>query len=93
MSKGVPVDAPVNLLRDLLGVVCFACGKRKGCGKSLCRNCFFSLPVPARNALYNRMGEGYEEAYADALRLLPGGSRGSVAGRRPRSQPRLPGIF
>jgi hypothetical protein len=37
---------------------------------TLCRQHYYALPNPMRKALYNRVGEGYEEALAAALDYL-----------------------
>ena len=37
---------------------------------SFCVECCFELPASMRRALYRRFGEGYEEAYAAAVKRL-----------------------
>lgn len=62
-----------ELIDELLGTVC-RCGNPKGARKTFCGACYYRLPPPVRNALYRRIGEGYEDAYAQATALLGGGS-------------------
>jgi hypothetical protein len=57
------------LLIELIGKKC-RCGAAKGKGKTFCQRCYFSLPQNLREALYRRIGEGYEEAYAQAVAVL-----------------------
>lgn len=56
-------------LADLLLTTC-ACGAAKPSRKSHCRSCYFKLPLDMRAALYNKIGSGYEEAYAASLAFL-----------------------
>ena len=46
------------------------CGKQKKSGFSFCYNCYKSLPFEMQNALWKRIGHGYEEAYEEAFRFL-----------------------
>lgn len=46
------------------------CGKPKVAHQSFCRACYYSLPRTMQHALYNRFGEGYEEAYEQACQHL-----------------------
>ncbi|HWC91353.1 MAG TPA: hypothetical protein VG433_16905 [Pirellulales bacterium] len=59
-----------DLLASLASVQCPACGGLKAKSNSLCRPCYYKLPNVMRNALYRRMGEGYEPAMKDALARL-----------------------
>jgi hypothetical protein len=59
----------VRLVRELEGKKCF-CGARKAPMATFCSNDYFALPKPMRDALYNRIGEGYEEAVSDARKYL-----------------------
>lgn len=60
-----------ELIRELGGGVC-RCGKQKRRRQTFCRACYYSLPHTMRRALYNLVGEGYEQAYqAAAERLGP----------------------
>jgi len=56
----------LDLIRELRGNVC-RCGKPKQPKQTFCRKCYFSLPEEKRQALYSRVGEGYAEAYEDAI--------------------------
>lgn len=53
----------------LLSIRC-QCGSRKNTGKSFCWPCFASLSKPMRQNLYKRIGEGYEQAFDEALARL-----------------------
>lgn len=59
----------LQMLRILGGTQC-ACGKKKGEKMSHCRKCYYQLNPEERKALYNRVGEGYEEAYLHSLEVL-----------------------
>lgn len=48
------------------------CGRAKQPRQSFCRTCFYHLPKLLRARLYKRVGEGYEEAYAEARAILKG---------------------
>ena len=54
---------------ELLSEECF-CGRTKKSKMSLCYTCYKSLPKDKKQALYQRMGDGYEEAYDDAIEWL-----------------------
>jgi hypothetical protein len=60
-----------DLFKELMGTVCI-CGRRKRTKETFCGSCYRSLPRPMQLALYRRMGSGYEEAYAAAVRTLKG---------------------
>ena len=51
---------------DFNSEVCSACGGRKRKLNSFCRNCYHMLPARMKHALYQRFGEGYEEAFKAA---------------------------
>jgi ribosomal protein L40E len=57
-------------LEELLGTTCKGCGGTKPSGMSHCRKCYFKLPKANRGALYRRIGQGYEAAYAESLEIL-----------------------
>lgn len=63
-------DETEEALLDLGGTVCRGCGGVKRRSMSHCRRCYFALPRPMRAALYRRVGEGYEKAYAASLAWL-----------------------
>lgn len=46
------------------------CGLSKDKGVTFCRHCYFSLPATYQRALHRKLGEGYTEAYAAAVRYL-----------------------
>jgi len=56
-------------IKELLSEEC-ACGKEKKSGFSFCYRCYKSLPNVMRRDLYQRVHEGYEEAYDNALEYL-----------------------
>lgn len=58
-----------GLVKELVGAVC-RCGAPKNGAHTFCGKCYFALPLNRRQALYQSIGEGYEEAYAAALAVL-----------------------
>lgn len=62
--------AQVELIESLAGEDCPGCLGRKGRRKSFCSRCYFKLPKPIRTALYNPVGNGYEDAHAAAMKHL-----------------------
>lgn len=46
------------------------CGEYKARGKSVCPACWKRLPRDLQVDLYSRMGDGYEEAYEAAVKVL-----------------------
>ncbi|MEO0966303.1 MAG: double zinc ribbon domain-containing protein [Planctomycetota bacterium] len=58
------------LIRSLRGRLCPACGKVKRAGQTVCPACWRKLPPAFREPLYDRVGEGYEQAFTDAMRSL-----------------------
>lgn len=46
------------------------CGRTKQRGRALCAICFFKLPNDIKTSLYKPLGEGFEEAYEEALSFL-----------------------
>lgn len=56
-------------IREFRGNEC-TCGKTKRPGSAFCYTCFMKLPYTYRMATYQRMGEGYEEAYENAVQWL-----------------------
>lgn len=55
---------------DFKGTVCAACGNEKRQHHSFCHRCFFFLPRNLKYDLYRRFGDGYEQAFRDALDWL-----------------------
>lgn len=58
-----------ELLAELVGTTC-RCGARKVARQTFCRAHYFRLPAGMRNALYDGMGQGYEDAYGRAAEFL-----------------------
>jgi hypothetical protein len=56
-------------LQELNSEEC-ACGAWKKKRLSFCYTCYRALSKDMQKDLYQRMGEGYEEAYDDAIRWL-----------------------
>ena len=46
------------------------CGRPKKSGHSFCFKCYRSLPGHMQTDLYQRIGDGYEEAYDAAVNWL-----------------------
>lgn len=59
-----------TLVNSLRCCTCPACRRIKKPAQTLCGACYKKLPAPKRRALYNRVGEGYEQAVADAFNTL-----------------------
>ncbi len=57
------------LVAELQGTAC-RCGASKKAKQTFCRACYFALPKGQREALYHRVGNGYEAAYAAAILTL-----------------------
>lgn len=62
-------EEQIRILRELGGVKCF-CGKKKTANQSFCVGHYIALPVEMKRAMYKRVGEGYEAAYADARQFF-----------------------
>lgn len=60
------MNRTLELVQELRGDVC-CCGESKMEGESFCHACYYSLPRAKRAALYRRIGQGYEQAYTDAV--------------------------
>lgn len=59
-----------EIVSDLLGTVCRTCGGSKRARMSHCLGCFMRLPKSMRDALYRRIGQGYEQAYRESNTFL-----------------------
>lgn len=46
------------------------CRKTKQRGRSLCYHCYQALPDDMKKDLYQKLGDGYEKAYDDAVSWL-----------------------
>jgi hypothetical protein len=64
----------LNLVRELRGSVC-RCGGVKNKGETFCKACYFALPRPMHQRLYDYVGDGYEEAYVAATQELDSSGR------------------
>jgi hypothetical protein len=60
-----------DLVAELKAPIC-RCGNKKANVKTFCTDCYWKLPPLMRMALYQRIGEGYEEARAKAVAYLVG---------------------
>lgn len=58
-----------EIFNSFISTVC-QCGKPKKSRMSHCRACYHALPPEAKKALYQRFGQGYEEAYRKSLEIL-----------------------
>lgn len=58
------------LISSLRSGVCPACGGAKKSAQTMCRSCYFKLPRMMRDALYDRVGAGYEQAFDEAMQRL-----------------------
>lgn len=63
------MKSAIELVEELGGTEC-QCGRTKKRSTTFCSKCFYSLPKDQQRALYRRLGDGYEEAYAVALATL-----------------------
>lgn len=63
-----------EMIESLRSTVCPGCDSDKPEGKSFCRRCYFSLPKQLRSDLYRRYGQGYQQAFIDAMAQLKGGA-------------------
>ena len=59
-----------DLIVSLASDTCPVCGRPKEPRQTLCRSDYFRLPRPIRVALYDRIGDGYEEAIQRAFGRL-----------------------
>lgn len=58
-----------EIIKEFGGLRC-RCGAVKMPRQTFCRRCYRLLPRDLGNALYRRVGEGYEDAYAAACAHL-----------------------
>lgn len=65
----------IRIVRELEGKKCF-CGAKKTVMQTFCKRDYFALPKHMRDALYNRVCDGYEEAYAEARKYLEAKAKG-----------------
>jgi hypothetical protein len=71
-SSGPIIDVqdvtPMQLVESLRRTVCPMCGDVKKAFQTLCVGDYRELPHGRKMALYDRLGEGYEEAVAAAFK-------------------------
>jgi hypothetical protein len=59
-----------EIIHNLGEEVCLSCGGKKQELMSFCKKDYFALPPRRRSALYRLVGEGYVDAFRDALKFL-----------------------
>jgi predicted amidophosphoribosyltransferase len=59
-----------TLKSSLMGDLCPICGKSKRPAQTLCPHCYSKLPLTLRRKLYDRIGQGYEQAIEAAMKHL-----------------------
>ncbi len=62
------------LWEEFKGTRC-QCGQLKKAFKSFCWDCYRALPKAKQQALFQRFGAGYEQAYEAALETLGCGTK------------------
>jgi hypothetical protein len=67
-AQSKAMDA-MQSVQELKSEVC-RCGNEKKRGQSFCLSCYRSLPPGLKKALYNRVGDGYEQSYTLACKTL-----------------------
>lgn len=60
----------IQLVESLQSTTCPMCGGTKKPKQTACLMCYSELPSHLKRRLYCRIGEGYEEAFADAAVAL-----------------------
>lgn len=60
----------LKLIEKLQATTCEVCSKAKDTRKSFCRSCYRKLQPETKEALYRRIGAGYEDTHAQALKEL-----------------------
>lgn len=55
-----------DIWKEFRSTTCAVCGKPKKPNNGFCRSCYFSLPKAMQSAMWQRFGEGYEEAHCAA---------------------------
>lgn len=56
-------------VEELMSEECL-CGRPKRRHYSFCYRCYSALPGDMQKALYRRIGDGYEEAFEEAVKYL-----------------------
>jgi hypothetical protein len=75
MSSEITSDRRLEIVKSLRSGSCEGCGGFKRPGFSHCSKCYYKLSVQIRKRLYLRVGNGYEEAFEESLKVLKGGSK------------------
>ena len=70
MTKNQNIGSRKFYIDELRSEECLACGRPKKRGQSLCYHCYSSLPHHMQQALWQRIGDGYEEAFEEAVSWL-----------------------
>lgn len=72
MKLNLPLDSvtPRHLVASLASDLCPACGGNKSPSQTFCYRDYRRLPKVMQQALYNRLGNGYEQAVREAMRHL-----------------------
>lgn len=60
----------MRLIASLRSTRCPGCERLKPSKMSFCGACYRSLPDPLKQALYKRIGDGYEAAHAVAMKII-----------------------
>ena len=69
IKKEGPIKSKNFYYRELKSSECF-CGKSKKPRHSFCVGCYRELPRDKQKNLYQKIGEGYELAYEEAVKWL-----------------------
>lgn len=56
-----------DIFAAFAGTKCFACGGTKSRHNAFCKYCYQELPKALQNALWQRFGSGFEQAYMGCL--------------------------
>ena len=59
----------LKYFNEIRGVEC-QCGNFKRSKQTFCRSCYSKLPINMQNDLFKTIGDGYEEAYDQAVTFL-----------------------
>lgn len=68
VAQSKALDA-MEAIRELKSETC-RCGNDKKSGNSFCLDCYRKSPKAIQRALYNRVGDGYEQSYKLACDIL-----------------------
>lgn len=59
-----------SILAEFLGMICPSCNQLKQKNNAFCVSCYRRLPRVLQHAVWNRFGEGFEQAFTDAKAYL-----------------------